>query len=98
MLAICYIVNAICGVVSIDCKARTPMWLHLQIMSRYDNGNTEDDDDLSNSAGSSKKKKMISVLYYMYTHNLSLSPIHIPSKIRIKQVHLPPNCAPLFVV
>ena len=57
-------------------------------MSRYDHGCDDDDEDLVNSAESSKKKKKktVSVLYYMYTHNMSLSLVHIPSKIKIKQV------------
>ena len=58
-------------------------------MMKYRDDIGEDaDDELGASVDSNHSKKTMSVLYYLTTQSLSLSPIHIPNKIKVKEVML----------
>ncbi|XP_064595853.1 serine/threonine-protein kinase Nek9-like [Liolophura sinensis] len=58
-----------------------------EMMCRFEEATSDIEDELMSSAESVVKKKRVrSVLYYLATSNLNLSPIELPSRLKIRQV------------
>lgn len=69
-------------------------------MAKYsDDRGAEADDELGNSHDSNQSKKTMSVLYYLTTQSLALTPIHVPNKIKVKEVSVKTRTwAPLLLM
>ncbi|XP_077996626.1 uncharacterized protein LOC144449943 isoform X2 [Glandiceps talaboti] len=64
-----------------------------ELMNRYEDPITDIDDELMTSAdsASSRKQRTRSVLYYFETMTMSMQPIDLPCKIKIRQVAVSAN-------
>ncbi|XP_077861662.1 serine/threonine-protein kinase Nek8-like, partial [Saccoglossus kowalevskii] len=66
------------------------------LMMKYEDPGTDVDDELMTSADSGRKQRTRSVLYYFETLNMSMQPIDLPCRIKIRQGYTSSDQFPIY--